>query len=335
MAAGNTQFKVENGLYIVGNSNAYGSMRVEGDLSVGGNLAFASLAAGDIKPGAAGATLGNTTARWAVFATTGDFNANVSMTDTVTVNNAIASNLVASANNSALGSSTRRWDLYANNANLITASVSNTLAVTGAVTFSNTLAVTGNTTLSNTLTLGAIVANTTALTISNGALSVNTGSKLAIWTSGNSTYSNLALNNDVSNIFGNVTFDTDLLVLDAVNNLIGIKNTTPSSAAVVTVTGNVQFSTANTGLRLNTANASINAYIMMVANTTNSRVTFATYDNSNASIQDGGFNFNGTNSSSTQTLLSFNGYNFQYKSGNVAHSGNFGIYNVSGTRVGP
>lgn len=314
MAAGNTQFKVENGLKVIGDSNAYGSMRVEGDLTVGGNLAFAALSSGDIKPGAVGAALGNTTARWVVYGTTGDFDANVSITDTLTVNNAVASNLVASSNNSALGSTTRRWDLYANNANLLSAGI------------------TGN------LTIGVVFANTSTLALTgsaNGTLSVNTGSKLAVYATGNTSYSNLVLNNDVTNIYGNVVFDTDMFFLDAVNNRIGFKNTTPSTAAVATVTGNVEFSIANTGLRLNTSNASINASIMMVANSTNSRVTFATYDNSNSSVQDGGFNFNGTNSTATQTLLSLNGYNFQYKSGNVAHSGNFGIYNVSGTRVGP
>lgn len=314
MAAGNTQFKVENGLRIIGDSNAFGSMRIEGDLTVGGNLFFTTLAPGDIKPGANGFALGNTSARWIVYGATGDFNANVAMTDTLTVNNVIASNVVATTNNSALGSASRRWDLYANNANLLSAGIS------------------GN------LTIGVVFANTSTLALTgtaNSTLSVNTGSKLAVYATGNTSYSNLVLNNDVSNIYGNVIFDTDTFFIDAVNNRIGFKNTSPSTAAMATVTGNVEFSIANTGIRLNTSNASINASIMMVANSTNSRVTFATYDNSNSSTQDGGFNFNGTNSTATQSLLSFNGYNLLYKSGNVAHSGNFGIYNVSGTRVGP
>lgn len=312
MAAGNTQFKVENGLRVIGDSNAYGSMRVEGDLTVGGNLAFAALGTGDIKPGAPGVSLGNTTSRWILYAANGDFSGNVSMTDTLIVNNEIASNLVAASNNSALGSNTRRWDFYANNANLLSAGIS------------------GN------LTIGVVFANTTTLALTgNGTLSVNTGSKLAVWATGNSTYSNLALTNDLTNIYGNVNFDTDLLFIDAVNNVIGVKNTSPSSAAVITITGNAQFSTPNTGIRLNTSNATINASIMLMSSASNSRVTFATYDNSNTTTQDGGFNFNGTNSTATQTLLSFNGYNLLYKSGNVAHSGNFGIYNVSGTRVGP
>lgn len=314
MAAGNTQFKVENGLRVIGDSNVYGSMRIENDLTVGGNLAFFTLAAADIVPGISGVSMGNSSLRWIMYGANANFSGNVTVTDTLIVNNTIAANLVPSTNNSALGSSTLRWDFYANNANLLTAGIS------------------GN------LTVGVVFANTSTLALtgsSNSTLSVNTGSKLAIWATGNTSYSNLVLTNDVTNIYGNVVFDTDTFFIDAVNNRVGFKNTSPSTAAMATVTGNVEFSTSNTGIRLNTSNATINASIMMVSTGSNSRVTFATYDNSNSTTQDGGFNFNGTNSTATQSLLSFNGYNLLYKSGNVAHSGNFGIYNVSGTRVGP
>lgn len=147
-------------------------------------------------------------------------------------------------------------------------------------------------------------------------------------------FGNAIVNGDLT-VVGNASFDTDLLYLDATNNRVGFKNSSPSSAAVVTVTGNVEFSIANTGLRLNTGTASINGYIMMVANSSNSRLTFSTYDNSTSGTQDGGYEFLGVNSTATQTLLSFNNYQMLYKSGNVASKSNFGIYNVSGTRVGP
>jgi hypothetical protein len=84
------------------------------------------------------------------------------------------------------------------------------------------------------------------------------------------------------------------------------------------------------------SNAQVNASIMMVGNTTNSRVTFATYESGNSATHDGGFMFVGvTNTTATQTLLEFNNTVLKYKSGNVATSTNFGVYNVSGTRVGP
>lgn len=322
MAAANTKFKVENGLDVIGTANVSGGLRIEGDLSVGGNLAFSITSNGDIKPIGNTSNLGNTSARWSLLAMTGDFAANVTITDTLTVNNAVAANLVASQNNSPLGSATRRWDFFANNANLVTVGV---LA-------NATLA---NVTVSNTLSVGSIVANQTTLSLGNTILSVNTGSKLSVYASGNTTYSNLVLNNDVTTIAGNVAFDTDLVFLDAVNNRIGFKNTTPSTSAVVTVTGNVEFSIANTGLRLQTSNVSMNASIMMVGNTTNTRATFSTFDSGISGTVTGGYTFTGTNATATQTLLDFNSTSLQYKSGNVAHSGNFGIYNVSGTRVGP
>lgn len=324
MAASNTKFKAENGLEVIGTANVSGALRVEGDLSVGGNLSFTLTTSGDIKPTNNTYNLGNTTARWTLLAMTGDFAANVAMTDTLTVNNAVAANLVASQNNAPLGSTTRRWDFYANNANLITAGI----------TANATLA---NVTISNTVSIGLIVANQTTLVLGNTQFSVNTGSKLAIVASGNATYSNLSLTNDVTAIAGNVAFDTDLLTIDATNNRIGLKTgiTSLSSSAVATITGNLEFSTVNTAIRLQTSNASMNASIMMAGNTTNTRATFSTFDSGISGTTTGGFIFNGTNATATQTLLDFNSTSFQYKSGNVAHSGNFGIYNVSGTRVGP
>lgn len=322
MAASNTKFRAENGLDVIGTANVSGMLRVDGDLSIGGNLAFTLTTSGDINPTSNLYFLGTPTARWTLRALDANFSANVDVTSLLTVNNAVASNLIASQNNSPLGSATRRWAAYANTID----------ALTIAVSANSSLA---NATVSNTLSVGSIVANQTTLLLGNTIFSVNTGSQLAIYATGNSTYSNLTLTNDVTAIAGNVAFDNDTFFIDAVNNRLGFKNTTPSASALVTVTGNLEFSTSNTGIRLNTATASVNASITLVANSTNSRVTFATYDNSNSSTQDGGFIFNSTNSTATQSLLNMNGYQFQYKSGNVAHSGNFGIYNVGGTRVGP
>jgi hypothetical protein len=309
MATSNTKFKAENGLDVVGSANVSGTLRVEGDLAVGGNLAFTATVTGDLNPTSNNLyRLGNTTNAWASLNSNTINVTNVATIASLTLTNGTAANLVGNANNAKLGSDTGRWDFYANNANLIS------------------------------LSMGVVVANQTHLTLTgtaNATLSVNTGSKVAILATGNSTYSNLSLNNDVTAIAGNVVFDTDLLFLDAVNNRVGIKNTSPSSSAVATVTGNVEFSVANTGLRLQTGNVAINASITLMANSSNSRVTFATYDNSNSSVQDGGYVFNISNTSTSNTVLNFSKYIIQYNSGNVAHAGNFGIYDVSGTRLGP
>lgn len=93
-----------------------------------------------------------------------------------------------------------------------TGTFSNTIAVTGNATFSNTLAVTGATTLSSTLG----VTGTTTLT-------------------GNAT-----LNGTLQTISGNVNIDSGTLFVDAVNNRVGISNSTPDSQ--LTVTGNANVS---------------------------------------------------------------------------------------------
>jgi hypothetical protein len=153
---------------------------------------------------------------------------------------------------------------------------------------------------------------------------------------GTTSVANITING-ISTVVGNVVIDTDLLFIDTVNNIIGFKNTAPSTSDLITITGNTLFNTANTGLRFNTANATHNAAISYaVSNSSTSRLTFNTYDGSNSSVSDGGFLFNSINSSGTVTAaLFFNANNFQFKGANVAHAGNFGIYNVSGTRVGP
>ena len=326
MAASNTQFKVENGLYVQGTANVSGTLRVDGDLSVGGNLAVALNVTGDIKPTANNTyNLGADGLRWSLFANTGSFTASVT-TPTLTVSTgAQVANLIPSTNNDPLGTTNRRWTVTANDIINITTNTSANSAL-------------ANVTVSNTFTIGANVmwANQSAVIHVSNIFSVNTGSKLAIYSQGNTTYSNLNFNNDVTTIAGNVVFDTDTFTIDAVNNRIGLKTgiASLSTSAFATITGNLEFATSNTGLRLQSSNASMNAAIMMVANTSNSRVIFSTFDTGNTTIL-GGFQFTGTNATATQTLLDFNSVNFQYKSGNVAHSGNFGIYNVSGTRVGP
>jgi hypothetical protein len=233
---------------------------------------------------------------------------------------------------------------------------------------------------------------------------------------------NVTMSGDLA-VTGNVAIKTDLLFLDATNNRVGIKNAAPSTSAVLTIAGNAEFNTGNTGVRLNTSNATINGSITMSSNSIVGRMLFNMWDNSaSAGIQSGGYYFTATaggtttfnaltgvantteyitttsahgfvnndvvtyttstgntalsgltnntsyyivsaNSTAlqltstlggtainltagisetghtltrtTQSLVSFGNTTFQYKSGNVAHAGNFGIYNVSGTRLGP
>lgn len=299
MAASNTQFKVENGLFVAGTANVSGNLRVEGDFYVSGNLTSALNVTGDLKPTVNNTLyLGSALMRWNLYANSADYTGTVSVLGDTTLNTATTYTLLPSSNNVGLGSTTRRWDFYANNIDALTATISS----------NSTLA---NVTVSNTLSVGLIVANQTYLSLGNTQLTVNTGSRIAILATGNSTVSNLALTNDTTSIAGNVAFKTDLFTVDATNNKLGLKTDlgSLSAAALATITGNLEFSTGNTGIRLSTSNAAVNASIMVVAPTTsNSRLTFATYDNSNSTVFDGGYNFNTVNSTVTNTLLSLNNY---------------------------
>lgn len=286
------------------------------------------------------------------------------------------------------------------------------------------LTATGLNQVGHILTVTKVAISNGSITASGGTANVNTLRVLGTATvNGVSTLAGNVTMNSGLTVTGNVAIDTDLLFLDAVNNLIGIKNTTPSSSAVLTVAGNVEFSTGNTGVRLNTSNTTLNSSIIMSSNATIGRLLFSTWDGSStAGVQSGGYYFTataagtatfnaltgvantteyittssahgfanndvvtytvaagntavsgltnaasyyvvGANSTAlqlastlggsalnltagvsqtghtltrvSQSLLSFGNTSFQYKSGNVAHAGNFGIYNVSGTRLGP
>lgn len=305
MPTSNTKFKVENGLDVVGTANVSGTLRVDGDLSVGGNLAVALTVAGDIKPTANHIyNLGNTTFRWSLLGSSGDFSNTLAVTGATTLNTATAISLLPSANNDPLGSSTRRWALVANTVETVSANISTTLNVVGNATVNGTLTI-NNTVASGNTTITGFASVSTTLTVSG----------------------NVA-------VAGNAAFDTDLLFLDAFNNRIGIKTTSPSTTDLLTIAGNTVVTGLNTAVRFLSTNATHNGSVMVAGNTTNTRLTLTTYE-ANATAADGGFLFNAINATTTTAVLAFNQLSFQYKSGNVAHSGNFGIFDASGTRLGP
>lgn len=169
--------------------------------------------------------------------------------------------------------------------------------------------------------------------VAEGNLVVNTSILTVVQVASNNTGSSLTLRSNNTNIFSNVTFDTDLLFLNAEDNRIGIKNTAPTDLITIGA-GNVAFNTTNSTIKM-LGSGSQNSFVGLMGNTTNARFTFSMSDSSNSTVMSGGYLFFGVNSSATYSLLSLNNAELTYKSGNVAHAGNFGIYNVGGTRVGP
>ena len=337
--ASNTKFKVEHGLDVIGSANVSTTLDVVGAVTVNGAFTVNNTAAvgnttvtGFISVssyGTFGGTVNTALLNTGNTTVTGFINASSYGTFGGTVN-ATSLNIGANVNVSTtqlnIGNATVNTVLTQTGLTLGTSASNTSTSITA-----NTLTV-GNTT---TGTINAYALNISGISAHIGNTSFKANSSLSsIILLGNNTVSNIAIDVDATSIAGNVAFDIDLLFLDATNNKVSIKNISPSNAAVLTITGNVEFSTSSTGLRLMSSNASMNASIMMVGNTTNSRVTFATYESGTAT-QDGGFMFVGTNATATQTLLEFNNTVLKYKSGNVATSTNFGVYNVSGTRVGP
>lgn len=388
MPSVNTAFKVENGLYVVGDATVSNSATVNNNLTIVNSLAVGTVNSNFI-PTSNSYALGNATNLFTnLFIQAGlsetTFTSNVIHMKVANV----ATSLIPDANNVAFGNTTRRWSAYANNIDGITINTSNnvvfggTANITGAITGSNTLSITGAASLSNTLgvtgaaniasTLGVVgaIAGSNTLSITGAATFSNTlttsglanasslrvvgtstlsnnvtvAGGLSVTTSGvvtvnavatNTTFASLTFQSNNTQVFQNVTFDTDLLFLDAENNRIGIKNAAPSAVDLVTVgAGNVFFNTANSTIRMSGAGTQ-NSFIGLMSNTTNARFTFSTSDSSNSTVLSGGYLFYGVNSTATYSLLSLNNAEMTYKSGNVAHAGNFGIYDVSGTRVGP
>lgn len=397
MASSNTKFKVENGLDVVGTANVSGDLRVEGDFIVGGNFASALNVTGDIKPQANHIyNLGNTTFRWSLQGSSGDFSNNLSVTGDTTLNNAAVANLVPTQNNQPLGSASRRWAITANTVDTLTANVTTSFTLSpSSVSFNALTGVNGTTEVITTSTnhgfangdfVQYIVAagNTAVSGLSNGGYYFVVGANATTGLQLSSTYNGSAINltaglnqtghslilidflanttsitSPLSNalfgtvrttgtltvdanailsgaltVTGNATFDTDLLFLDAVNNRIGVKNASPSSADLLTISGNTVVTGLNTAVRFLSTNATHNGSVMIAGSTTNTRLTLTTYE-TNATASDGGFVFNAANATTTTAVLAFNQASFQYKGGNVAHSSNFGIFNASGTRLGP
>jgi hypothetical protein len=206
----NTRFKTYHGLNATANSIIDGKLEVTGDLVVDGNIAFSGTSNGDVKPDTDQRNLGNTTLRWNLFG----FAANLAST------------------------------LTANGAT----SLGNTLGVNGAVTFQNTLTVVGWVNTAANLVVGGsasisgqinVAGNSVVVGIStaNGNTSFTNG-LLTVNTNGGSSANILTVG------AANVSVDSGVLFIDAVNNRVGINNTAPGVALRVTGAVDVS-STAN------------------------------------------------------------------------------------------
>lgn len=109
--------------------------------------------------------------------------------------------------------------------------LSSTLAVTGAATLSSTLAVTGASTLTGAVTAQSTLAVTGAATFA-GAVTLGDAAADAVAVTGTMTVA------EILTLTKGLVVDTNTLVVDAVNNKVGILQATPT--ATLTVNGQVQ-----------------------------------------------------------------------------------------------
>lgn len=212
-------------------SNIAGNLRIEGSVSIGGNLAYSGTSGGDIIPSTNNFfRLGNTSNRFAEV-----FSNNVIATTTNTVslvvtgNTNFANSLIPSANvTHSVGSSALYWSqAFVANTNSNNVVVSNNLFVPAGTAAAPAVAFTGNTDTglfrSATATVGIAAAGTQKMTVNTTTVAVNAAITVANTSTvtGNATFSNTIA------VTGNATFSNTLSVAGV---------TTISSNAAVTGT---------------------------------------------------------------------------------------------------
>lgn len=144
MTVGNSQFKTQHGLYVIGNTDieenltVLGSANVVGDLTVGGSIVFSANIVGNFIPDVSGRSLGNTANRWEMFANS------LSVANVANFQNTTA----PTSNGVSLGTTSNRWFAYTTNID-----TSNSAVVSNNVTVGNTLSVTVRTNVGPALAL--------------------------------------------------------------------------------------------------------------------------------------------------------------------------------------
>jgi len=349
----NVQFKVENGLLVIGTANVVGPTIFNGNVDINGTyLSVTANLQSNLIPVSNLLSIGSSTSRWILNAMTGNFVGAVTVSNTLNTGNTtvtgfanVSSSLNVTGAATVNGATTINNTLASGNTTITGfANVSSSLNVTGATTINgvatinNTLAsgntsVTGFVNVSSTANVGGATTLRSTLTVNGATVIDNT---LLV---GNTTVNGFAnvigalAVGGISTFVGNSIFDTDLLFIDAVNNRVGFKNATPTSD-LISINGNTVITSANAAIRFLSGNATHNAHVSLAGNTTNTRLTITTFE-ANATGSDGGFLFQSINATSTTSVLTFNQAEFKYKTGNVVHASNFGIFDVSGTRLGP
>jgi hypothetical protein len=197
-------------------SNIAGDLRIEGSLSIGGNLAYSGTTGGDIIPASNNLyRLGNTTNRFADVYSNNFYGTTTNTLNLiVTGSTSFANNLLPSSNNSyGIGNTTAYWNVaYISNTNSNNVIVTNNVFVPAGSVSAPSVVFTGNTDTgifrSATATVAVAAAGTQKLTVNATTVAVNaaiTASNTASFT-GNVTFSNTIA------VTGNTTLSNTLAV---------------------------------------------------------------------------------------------------------------------------
>jgi len=197
-------------------SNIAGNLRIEGSVSIGGNLAYAGTTGGDIIPASNNfIKLGNANNWWIAV-----YSNNIYGTTTNTLNlivtgtTSFANSLLPSSNNSySLGNTTAYWNsIYVSNSYPNNVILSNNIFVPAGSVASPTITFSGNTDTGfyrpATATLGMAAGGLQVLTVNTTIVAVNAAATIAntIAVTGNATFSNTLT------ITGNATLSNTLTV---------------------------------------------------------------------------------------------------------------------------
>lgn len=191
-------------------SNIAGDLRIEGSVSIGGNLAYSGTTGGDIIPSSNNFyKLGNTTNRFADVYSNNFYGTTTNTVSLiVTGNTSFANSLIPSANvTHSVGSSTLYWNqVFVANTNSNNVLVSNNVYVPAANVTAPAITFTGNTDTglfrSATATVAVAAAGTQKLTVNSTFVAVNNALTVS---------SNVALSNTLS-VTGAATLSNTLAV---------------------------------------------------------------------------------------------------------------------------
>ena len=244
-------------------SNIAGDLRIEGSVSIGGNLAYSGTTGGDIIPASNNFyRLGNTTNRFADVYSNNFFGTTVNTVSlVVTGNTSFANNILPSSNNTyGVGNSSNYWNIsYVSNTVSNNVIISNNVYVPAGNASSPAVTFTGNTDTgifrSATATLAVAAAGTQKLTVNATTVAVNaaiTASNTASFT-GNVTFSNTIAGT------GNVTFSNTVAItgVTTISSNVATSGTILINSVAHQFANTYTFTNSTTTANIDTVSASL------------------------------------------------------------------------------